>query len=329
MRPIRRILVAIKNPRAKRLAALDKAAQLARGLDAEVEIYHAIDDPLCVDVLQLGDRSLKQTERDQQARYRGQLEALAAPLRESGLRVRTAADWDHPAHQSIVRRAARIGADLIVAERHATRHVAPWILRFTDWELLRLAPVPVLLVKSGEAYRTPKILAAVDPSHAFDKPARLDVEILRVAAAVSTALKGSVHAVHAYVPSLVGMSQRDLTAPDATARIRARSARRARGDLVRLLRKASVKPAGTHLPAYHAMDAIPDLARKLDCSLVVMGGLSRSGLKRVLIGNTAERVADVLACDLLIVKPPGFRNRVPRATRGPNLISLMALPQAV
>jgi nucleotide-binding universal stress UspA family protein len=95
------------------------------------------------------------------------------------------------------------------------------------------------------------------------------------------------------------------------------------------LRKADVRPAARHVLAYHANDAIPAVARKIDCSLVVMGALSRSGLKRLIVGNTAERLAAELPCDLLIVKPPGFRNRVARARRGPHLISLSALPQAI
>jgi universal stress protein E len=282
-----------------------------------------------VDVLQLGDLSFERIERLERTRYRSQLEALAAPLRESGLRVSTAVDWDYPAYQSVVRRATRIGADLIVAERHATRHVAPWLLRFNDWELLRLSPVPVLLVKTDNAYTRPKILAAVDPSHACDKPARLDVEILRLAESFGKTLHGSVHALHAHVPSLIGMSRTELSAPDATERIRRKSARRAQQGLNSLLRKASVHRATRHVLGYHASDAIPDVARKVGCSIVVMGALSRSGLKRLLVGNTAERVADELPCDLLIVKPPGFRNRVARARRGPHLVALAALPQAI
>jgi universal stress protein E len=37
--------------------------------------------------------------------------------------------------------------------------------------------------------------------------------------------------------------------------------------------------------------------------LVVIGATSRSGLKRVFIGNTAERVLDGLKSDVLVVKP--------------------------
>ena len=45
------------------------------------------------------------------------------------------------------------------------------------------------------------------------------------------------------------------------------------------------------------------------------------GIKRWLIGNTAERILDDLRCDVLIVKPTTFRNRVPRATRGVHLLT--------
>ena len=44
--------------------------------------------------------------------------------------------------------------------------------------------------------------------------------------------------------------------------------------------------------------------------IVVMGALSRSGLQRVFIGNTAERVLGSLACDVLVVKPANVAPRV-------------------
>jgi len=55
---------------------------------------------------------------------------------------------------------------------------------------------------------------------------------------------------------------------------------------------------------------------------VVMGALSRSGLKRLFIGNTAEAVLDALPCDVLIVKPGKFETKVERRSRGAQLIAL-------
>jgi universal stress protein E len=53
-----------------------------------------------------------------------------------------------------------------------------------------------------------------------------------------------------------------------------------------------------------------------------MGAVSRSGLARLFIGNTAEQVMDALPCDLLVVKPPRFKSRVPQARRGVLFTSL-------
>jgi universal stress protein E len=58
-----------------------------------------------------------------------------------------------------------------------------------------------------------------------------------------------------------------------------------------------------HLICGDPADQLPALARSMRAGLVVMGAASRSGMKRVFIGNTAERVLDRLHCDVLIVKP--------------------------
>jgi len=73
--------------------------------------------------------------------------------------------------------------------------------------------------------------------------------------------------------------------------------------------------------ARHAVDAIPDTARKLKSSIVVMGAISRSGIKRLLIGNTAERILDSLSCDVLVVKPAHFKSGIARTKRGIQFIA--------
>ena len=42
MKPIRRILVAVKNPAARVLPAVNKAAQIAKGLHAQLTLFHDI-----------------------------------------------------------------------------------------------------------------------------------------------------------------------------------------------------------------------------------------------------------------------------------------------
>ena len=324
-RPIRRILVAVKDVRGRASHTLRKAARLARALDARLELFHAISDPLAVEALMFANQSVDKFEADERRRYLKRLEALATPLRRNGLEVSTAVDWDYPAHEALIRRARSTRADLIIAERHASRHVAPWFLRYTDWELLRDSPVPVLLIKTARQYELPKVLAAIDPAHAFAKTSRLDDEILRLGARVCAATRGRLHVVHAYVPTLMGMSPAELSVPDATAQITTHAAVQARTRFEKALRSArlgSLPADRRHLVARHPVDAIPELVRKLGCDIVVMGTLSRSGLKRLAIGNTAERLLDDLPCDLLIVKPPSFVTRIPARSRGPQLVAI-------
>jgi universal stress protein E len=230
--------------------------------------------PVYVDPVLASAQGLVALEQELRQNVLRRLEAIGDRLRVHGIKVTVSAEWDHPAHEAILRRAQVIKADLIVASLHSGRHRLPWVLRLTDWELVRHSPIPLLPVKNPHPYRHPTVLAAIDPAHAHEKPLQLDKEILRIGRTLTTVLRGTLHAVHAYSSFLVG-----------------------------------------HLP----VDAITEAARKTHSAIVVMGALSRSGYKRLLIGNTAERILDELPCDLLVVKPANFRSRVPRVSRGVRL----------
>jgi universal stress protein E len=326
MRRIRRILVAVKDPAAKALPALRKAAQLARSLDAALVLSQAIDAPLYLE----GDfarlRSIRDIERRTRESHLARLERLAQRVRSHGVRVSVSAEWDYPAYEAVVRAADRLGADLIVAGQHAGRHIAAGLLQLNDWELLRLAPLPVLLVKRGGLYRRPRVLAAVDPDHRYAKPVRLDREILEAGAQIAAALHGRLHAVHGFSPvPLTAYTQGTLSA-DIVADMQRRSARAAAAKLDQLAGRAGIPAARRHLIARHASDAIEQAAAQIRSDIVVMGAVARSGLRRLLIGNTAERVLDHLPCDLLVVKPSGFRRAVSRRRRGARFVSAARVP---
>jgi universal stress protein E len=322
MSTIRRILVAVKDPWARSSPAVEKAAQLARALGARLQLFHALSEPLYIDAAEASGITLTTLERTAHDRAAQRLESLAQRLAKSGIRTECAAQWDYPPHEAVIRAAGRFRADLIVAERHPSAHHLTWLLRFTDFELLRLAPVPLLLVKTRGTYRRPSVLAAVDPSHAYAKPLRLDREILGCAAQVTAALQGTLHAVYAFNPMPIPMTDAGLPLATALDTIAAKTEAGARKALARVLNGVSIPESRRHLVPRHPIDAIEGAAEKIGCGIVVMGAISRSGLKRLALGNTAERVFDELSCDLLVVKPRRFASRVPRARRGPQLVTL-------
>ncbi|HTT01817.1 MAG TPA: universal stress protein [Steroidobacteraceae bacterium] len=320
MPAIRRILVAIKDPRAKSLHTVAKAAQLARALKASLRIFHGINDPIYLDMAGF-TQPLELIEQERREACKQQLERIAARLRRLGITVSTAVEWDFPAYEAILRGAREFNADLIVAECHATNHRAPWLLRFTDWELLRTSAVPVLLVKNRRPYRRPRVLAAVDPTHAFAKPAKLDAQILRSGATVANALGGALHVVYAFDPLPLQLIPDAPTQPAIFEQIESLTVARAKTALDRTLRALKLPPDRRHVIGRHPIDAIADAAAETTSSIVVMGAVSRSGLKRVFIGNTAEKLLDRLPCDVLVVKPPHFRSPIGRARRGAQVLA--------
>ena len=330
MTAIRRVLAAVKDPRARRLPGVRKAARLAAALGAELVLFHTIAEPLYVggidgDLSQLYDSPSDIEQRRREAQ-RTLLESIARRLRRTGLEVSVSVEWDYPAYEAIVREACRIGAGLIVAEQHPGGHLAAGLLHLNDWELLRRSPMPVLLVKQTRPYRAPVVLAAVDPDHSYSKPVRLDQQILRMGAAVARALHGSLHAGYAYVPLPLTAFSDGTVSNRKIIGLEVHAARAARAKLRRTVRTIGVPLSQQHILDRHPVDAIAQLAARTGSSIVVMGAISRSGFRRLLIGNTAERLLDRLACDVLIVKPAGLVKPPPRARRGAHYLGMQPRP---
>ncbi len=318
MKTLRDILVAIKDPAARSQSALRKAAQLAAGSGARLTLFHALTTPLSLDAWAIAGQTLQQVEKDVRQRVLAQLEKLAAPCRLQGISVDVACDWDFPAYEAVIRKAQRKGAGLVVAERHATRHLLPSLLRFNDWELLRRSPVPVLLVKRGAKWRRPAVLAAIDPAHGFAKPARLDAAILSAANLVSRALAGTLHVAYAWPGERLPIGIEEMPMVSRSTERHARRAARAVFDSA--INRTRITGAKRHFLEGNPVQAIPKLARRQRAGLVVMGAVSRSGLQRLVVGNVAEQVLDALPCDVLVVKPAEFKARVRPTRRGVQLV---------
>jgi universal stress protein E len=71
-------------------------------------------------------------------------------------------------------------------------------------------------------------------------------------------------------------------------------------------------PAGRlHLEQGAATEVLPRMVGQLGAALVIMGAVSRSRLQEVFLGSTAERVLDRIGCDVLVVKPADFTQKLP------------------
>jgi universal stress protein E len=147
-----------------------------------------------------------------------------------------------------------------------------------------------------------------------------------VSGQIATLLKGPLRIVHCVAPSTLITANWTASPIIIDTDRTAEALKRARKALVA---EVARYPLPSHrLAVLHgsAREAIPSAAKAEKASLVVMGAISRSGFKRLLVGNTAEAVLDALNCDVLVVKPGRFQTKVPRRARG---AQLMAFPSTM
>jgi universal stress protein E len=306
-------LLVVVDPTASFHPAIERASWLARHAPARIELFISDYSPQLAD-----SRSHEAAAAQARAalidRHRSRLEQLAAPLRGAGLAVDVDVRWDYPLHDSIVRKALDSGADIVIKDTHYHSVLKRSIFSNTDWSLIRNCATTLWLVKPRPPGQKPCFLAAVDPLHERDKPADLDNRILNVAKELCRALAGEVHVFHAYdVTAAIAVSTDSMTMPIALPVNEFADAIRAQHTeaVEALCKEHRIAAANTHIHQGGTRQLLMTLTEQLRADAVVMGAISRSGLKGLFLGNTAEDVLDRLHCDLLIVKPKGFKAVLP------------------
>lgn len=233
------------------------------------------------------------------------VESYAAKIRDNGVDAMTSVLRQRPLDDGILAIAMSVKAKMIVKAVRFHSIAERGILVDTDWQLMRTSAYPLWFVKSDQMPENPAIVAAVDPSHSHDKPAALDREIVQTAKVVAKAIDGDVHLLHTY-ERIAGIGKAanrtfkpvKLPIDEIDARIKTEH----RKALDALAADCGVDADHTHQLPGSTQDILPTFARSRNAGLVVMGALARWGVKRMLIGSTAERVIDHLPCDVLIVR---------------------------
>ncbi len=290
--------------------AMKRGAWLAKHLDAELELLICYYNEYLSDGRLSNYPSLENAQEDILGGLKRRLELLAEPLRESGLVVNTTSTWDHPLYEGIVRHAIACDADIVFKDTHHHSAVSRALLTNTDWNLIRICPVPLWLVKPQDISDKPTFVAAIDPLHEHDKPAALDDEILVITKALADASDAEVHAFHAYDPRIaVATATANAYIPVSLPfdEIEKQMHEQHEKRFNEVVNFHGIDAKRSHLVAGVTHEELPEFSKSVGADLVVMGAVSRNRWKRLFIGATAERTLEHLPCDLLIVKPDWFQ----------------------
>ncbi len=315
IRTWKKLMVAVRDFDSASRALVRKAAALAQRYGATLDVLHvsaAAEEAFRIPGLIATPETATELAAIQQQR----LEKLVAPLlkgKTPDLKVRCLSVTDYPVADAIVRQVLKHKPDLLIV--HSQRHaaLARAFLSNTDWELIRHCPCPLWLVRSNSLKPHLSVLAAIDPFHAFAKPADLDGSILSAAGQLVGTGAGRLGLCHIYMtPQNAVAAMGEVALVPATAAEERRHKARVTEATRKLSQDYAIARKDQLLIEGDAATTLPQAARRWKADVLVMGAVSRRGLKRIFIGNTAERVLDAVPCDVLVIKPSAFKTPVPR-----------------
>jgi len=308
-----RVMLAVSSADNVPSALLDRVGRIARGLQAEVDLFHCLYEPDIVQPRPHGAPVDAVIAARVDERHRS-LERLADTLRAQGLKAHASVRWDYPMYEGIIRQVLRHKPDLLILSAARTPDVSSRTLTYREARLIEECPCPLLLLKTPEVYSKGCVVAAVDPMHAYEVPEELDEAIIAAAKTMAHALADApVHVYHAVAPSpqsasgtpAAGSVQPPHDSGYQLAR-RATAAARVR----ELASLHNISGARVRVETGNVESALPDFAREVHADIVVMGAVSRTYPERARFGHTAEKVLDAVHCDVLVVKPQGFQTPV-------------------
>lgn len=288
-------------------STLERAATLTKENRAKLTIVFPVKDlPKESSPLSFGDKSIDLAQLVLNE-YQSMLADAAKSVKSLGVRPATKVLVGDPAME-ITRDVIEHSRDLVIMTAEGKGGLKERLFGSTSLHLMRKCPVPLLVVKPSRENRFHRILAAIDPEITGDARDTLNATILELSLSLSVREEAELHVVHAW--SMFGESLLRGRGVGFYAgevdRMVCEAEEKRRRTLQSLLDKHALSKCELHLIKGDAAEVIPHLVTELGVDLLVMGTVCRTGIPGFIIGNTAERVLDVVDCSVLVLKPEGF-----------------------
>jgi nucleotide-binding universal stress UspA family protein len=252
--------------------SLDAARAMAKAFSADITALHVLPD-FSLGLFDAAYPMYQEITRRAEALKRRARSRLVRLGEAGGLPFKKVLVAEGSASHRIVEAAERERADLIVMGKKGQSALEKILIGSVTSQVLRHAPVPVLVTKKGRKPFAPRrILVPTD----FAKGEELEREVaFKLAAGFRASL------TFLYVLELHGQEYRTVDAMFKTVLERYRRKAGKAGQGVRVKRDVT--------RAFNAADGIADYARANKTDLIVMATCAR-GLGRILLGSTTEKV---------------------------------------
>lgn len=189
----------------------------------------------------------------------------------------------------VIQQVLRGNHDLLMVSTR-DKSIAESMLGSTTLEIMRGCPCPIWAVKPEENERKKIMVGVHFDDKLEDRNKSLIQELLRLTSMFKRATTEELHLVNvvtkatpeARAQNLSDIKELEAQCDDSDLNV---TIEILEGDVTKVL---------------------PDYARENSIALVMLGMLSRTGLRGFFIGNTAEKILDDLDCSVVTVKPKSF-----------------------
>jgi len=302
MNSIRTILVII-DPTVLHDHVIDKAKLLAHRTKAKVELF--------INCQVIGKESSyyrldKRTASNESAQSGSDelQELLISELRNefSSLEIPVNIDLclEKNLPQSILDKVDEIQPDIVLKSTHRHNLLRQTLITNTDWQLIRMCSVPLLLTKPYGWYENGRVVAAVDPLHNSSEQTNLDDSLIAAAEYISELVGQQPGVFHAYYYPEYGSQNSEQNSPQSRD-----MKRRHNRKMYELLSRHNVDPEFVKIANGDTKIEMMHYLEKIRANVLIIGALARNKLERIVVGSTAEKILDDVPCDLMIMKSKG------------------------
>mgnify|MGYP000748878279 FL=1 len=230
------------------------------------------------------------------------LKDLVSPYQN--ININTQVIWHNRPYEAIINTVINDKYDLVIKGTHQHGALKAVIFTPTDWHLVRKCPTPVLFVKDMAWPAHGNILAAVNAVSENDQHLSLNKRIIKDAQFLCELANAKLNLVNAYPATPVNIA---IEIPEFNPGLYNESVKKHHIESTNeLSNEFNLTSDQCFIEEGLPEDVIPDVAKRLNSELVVIGTVGRTGLSAALVGNTAEHVIDSLDCDVLALKPDGY-----------------------
>lgn len=303
MDKIKSILTVI-DPTKERQNSLERSINLAKRTGAAVTAFMSIYD-FSYEMTTMLSKDEREAMREAVIKDR---EAWLADMVKgfSDVSIQTKVLWHNRPYEAIIKTVLAHDYDLVIKSTHQHDTLKSVIFTPTDWHLIRKCPAPLLLVKDHAWPDQGNIIAAVNSVSDNEQHQELNKRIITDAQFLCELANAKLSLVNTYPATPVNIA---IEIPEFNPSQYNEAVKKHHEDETFALAETySIDKSDCIIKEGLPEDVIPYVAKEKDAELVVIGTVGRTGLSAALVGNTAEHVIDSLDCDVLALKPDGYKS---------------------